>query len=139
MGTFELLGIMALTATIASYAMRQTALAIIGTLFWIVFAVQSYTLIEVEGDVYWAVFFGAMFVGLMSAIEPYLMREKKERPERAKDPTRMERRRARQEKRTSKYGSPMSDDQATKIRRRAEFARISNSNQAIVNAQRRAR
>ena len=116
-----ILGFMALTSTIASYALKQSALAIIGTLFWIIFAVQSYTMISVNGDVYWAIFFGSFFFALMTGLEPYFMRDKTDEPEPTVYQKRAERRKIHQDKVNSMFGQPVSSHQIANIKMRKEF------------------
>lgn len=67
------LGLMALTPTIMAYVLKRSSVAIIGLLFWIILSVYAYTRIDLQGDVYWGIFIGAFFMGVMSIFEALLI------------------------------------------------------------------
>lgn len=129
------LGLMALVPTIACYALRRSSIAIIGVLFWIIMGVYAYTKIGVDGDVYWAIFFGSIFMGFMTALEPFFTREKKEEielDEREKSyQERAERRQKKENRIKQMFGKSMSNERISEIKRRNEMNRVANRNEAI--------
>jgi hypothetical protein len=74
------LAFMAMGLLVAGIALKNTFLSIIGGICWILLSVYSYTLSTTPGtgswDVYYALFFAAMFVGALSFWEGYSVRKK---------------------------------------------------------------
>ena len=129
------LGLMALVPTVAAYVLKRTFLAVIGTLFWIIMGVYAYTRMVVEGDVYWAIFFGSVFMGFMCVLEPFFTREKKEVEDVDEREQSYQERAARRQKKENRlrqmFGKPMSNERVSQIKRRNEMTRVANRNERI--------
>lgn len=73
--------ILALGMMIAAFVIKRKVLAFASTGTWMVLAAYSYNRVVTEWDIYYALFFLCGGLALVSAFEPFIMRERKEEGE----------------------------------------------------------
>lgn len=109
-----------------AWSQKNVIFAIIGTFVMLMAGFFSYTKIETDGDLFWGFFLGCMGMAFMGILEAVSLRPTSTEPDEIdedapKPPKRIK----------------LTSSRVAEIRRRQEFNRIANRNQAIVNQQRR--